>query len=176
MRRFPGRFALMPALSFVLLLAGCQAPTPKAAENAAVSSVDAVSVVGGYMAAWNAHNAEKAASYMTDDVVYYDAAVGTAQVSRDSAQKNVIQAFLTAVPDCQWVRDTTPPIIGTDGVAFQWTFSGTHTGPFADGTPATGKKFSFKGATLIRLRGDKIAFQGDFYDGYGFFKQLGLAK
>ena len=38
------------------------------------------------------------------------------------------------------------------------------------------EKFSFKGATLIRLRGDKIACQGDYYDAYGFLKQIGLAK
>jgi steroid delta-isomerase-like uncharacterized protein len=176
MRRFLGRFILIPVASFGLLLAGCQAPAPKDAKAAATTGVDPVSVVGGYMAAWNAHNAEKAASYMTDDVVYYDVTIGVPQVSRDSARKNVIQAFLAAVPDCQWVRDTTPPIIGQDGVAFQWTFTGTQTGAFLDGTPATGKKFSFKGATLIRLRGDKIAFQSDYYDAYGFFKQLGLAK
>jgi hypothetical protein len=30
--------------------------------------------------------------------------------------------------------------------------------------------------TLIRLRDGKIAYQGDYYDAYGFFKQLGLAQ
>jgi steroid delta-isomerase-like uncharacterized protein len=171
----PSRHRSLPLVTLALVLAGCQSAPPKPAE-AAPPAVDPVAVVDGYMAGWNAHDAAKAASFMADDVVYYDATVGVPQASRDSAQKNVIQAFMTAAPDCQWVRDSAPPIVGPTGIAFQWTFSGTHTGPFADGTKATGKKFSFKGATLIRLRGDKIAYQGDYYDAYGFLKQLGLAK
>jgi predicted ester cyclase len=165
----------MPLSAAILVLAvSCKAPAP--AHEATPPAVDPIAVVDQYMAGWNAHDATRAAGSFTDDVTYYDASVGVPQVSRDSAQKNVIQAFLTAAPDCSWIRDSTPPIVGPDGIAFQWTFSGTHTGPFADGTKPTGKKFSFRGATLIRLRGDKIAYQGDFYDSYGFLKQLGLAK
>ena len=166
---------VLPAILLAALVS-CQAPAAKPASDSASAVINPVQVVDQYMAAWNAHDAGKAASYMTDDVVYYDATVGIPQVSRDSARKNVIQAFLTAAPDCNWVRDSTPPIVGPDGIAFQWTFTGTHTGPFADGTKPTGKKFSFKGATLIRLRGDHIAYQGDYYDAYGFLKQLGLAN
>jgi len=164
------------AIGLAVLLAACQPQTPKGSQQTSTSGVDPTTVVEGYMAGWNAHDAAKAASYFTDDVTYYDATVGTPQVSRDSAQKNVIQAFLTAAPDCQWTRDADPPIVGPDGIAFQWTFRGTHTGPFADGTKPTGKHFSFKGATLIRLRDGKIAYQGDYYDAYGFLKQLGLAQ
>jgi uncharacterized protein (TIGR02246 family) len=169
----------MPRISastavLLLLVAGCKAAEPP--KEAAPPAVDPIAVVDQYMAGWNAHDAARAASSFTDDVVYYDATVGVPQVSRDSAQKNVIQAFLTAAPDCRWVRDTTPPIVGPDGIAFQWTFSGTHTGPFADGTKPTGKKFSFTGATIIRLKGDKIAYQGDYYDAYGFLRQLGLVS
>ena len=166
----------MPLSAAVLLLAvsACKAPAP--ARETAPPAVDPIAVVDQYMAGWNAHDAARAAASFTDDVTYYDASVGVPQVSRDSALKNVIQAFLTAAPDCSWIRDSAPPIVGPNGIAFQWTFSGTHTGPFADGTKPTGKKFSFRGATLIRLRGDKIAYQGDFYDAYGFLKQLGLVK
>jgi steroid delta-isomerase-like uncharacterized protein len=160
-------------IAALLLLPGCRLGQKPREPQA--PAVDPVAVVDGYMAAWNAHDAVKAASFMTDDVVYYDASVGVPQVSRDSALKNVIQAFMTAAPDAQWVRDTTPPIVGKESVAFQWAFSGRHTGPFPDGTKATGKQFTFSGATLIRLRGDKIVYQGDYYDAYGFLKQLGLA-
>jgi uncharacterized protein (TIGR02246 family) len=164
----------LSAAVLVLALAACQKPAPP--REPAPPAVDPVAVVDEYMAGWNAHDAARAANSFTNDVVYYDATVGVPQVSRDSARKNVIEAFLTAAPDCSWTRDSTPPIVGSDGIAFQWTFSGTHTGPFSDGTKPTGKKFSFKGATLVRLRGDKIAYQGDYYDAYGFLKQLGLAK
>jgi steroid delta-isomerase-like uncharacterized protein len=168
------------ALRLWLVLA-CAAPG--AASGQATPAVPAqpatpastLAVVERYMAAWNAHDAAKAASYMTDDVEYYDASTPAPQKGRDNARKNVIQAFLTAAPDCVWTR-TGAPVVGKDGIAFQWTFKGTNTGPWSDGTKATGKPFSFNGLTLIRLRGGKIAYQGDYYDAYGFFKQLGLAQ
>jgi steroid delta-isomerase-like uncharacterized protein len=150
-------------------------PAVPAQPAAPATPASALAVVERYMAAWNAHDAAKAASYMTDDVEYYDASTPAPQKGRDNARKNVIQAFLTAAPDCVWTR-TGAPVIGKDGIAFQWTFKGTNTGPWSDGTKATGKPFSFNGLTLIRLRGGKIAYQGDYYDAYGFFKQLGLAQ
>lgn len=163
-------------LAFALILAVGACPRPAPSEPAGITPVAATAIVDGYLAAWNAHDAARAAGYLADDVVYYDATVGTPQVSRDSAVKNVIQAFMTAAPDLQWVRDSTPPIAGGDGIAFQWTFSGTHTGPFADGTKPTNKKFSFKGASIMRLKEGKITYQGDYYDAYGLLKQLGLAS
>ena len=165
---------LRPAALLVVLLAACKAAAPP--PPPAPPAVDPVAVVDAYLASGNAHDAARAASAFTDDVVYYDATVGTPQVGRDSARKNVIEAFLSAAPDARWVRDSTPPIVGEGAIAFQWTFSGTHTGPFADGTRATGKPFTFRGASIIRLRGDKIAYQGDYYDAYGFLKQLGLVQ
>ena len=38
---------------------------------------DAKAIVDGYMAAWNAHDADKAASFLAEDAVYFDATVGT---------------------------------------------------------------------------------------------------
>jgi steroid delta-isomerase-like uncharacterized protein len=161
------------AVALVLAASACQRP---AAPEAGITPVAATAIVDGYLAAWNAHDAARAAGYMAEDVVYYDATVGTPQVSRDSALKNVIQAFITAAPDLKWVRDSSPPITGGDGIAFEWTFSGTHTGPFADGTKPTGRPFSFRGTTVIRLKEGRIAYQGDYYDAYGFLKQLGLVS
>ena len=141
----------------------------------AQTSATPVVLVDAYMAAWNAHDAARAAGYMTDDVEYYDASTPAPQKGRANARKNVIQAFMTAAPDCRWTRTGTP-VVDKNGIAFQWTFEGTNTGPWSDGTKATGKRFSFNGLTLVRVKGGKIAYQGDYYDAYGFFKQLGLAQ
>jgi steroid delta-isomerase-like uncharacterized protein len=156
-----------------LAAAACTRPTPKADIGAADSTV--VATVDGYMAAWNAHNAPGAAAFFADSGVYLDASVGTPQKGRDNAQKNVIQAFITAVPDCKWTRDGAPIVNAAgDGVAFQWTFSGTNTGPWGDGTKASGKPFSIHGVTFMRLANGKIEWQGDYYDALGFYKQLGM--
>ena len=165
----PVRFRRLLATLPLLIMLGWLAPVTASGQASPTAVVDA------YLAAWNAHDAAKAASFMTDDVEYYDASTPAPQKGRDNARQHVIQAFFTAAPDCSWTR-TGAPVVGKDGVAFQWTFKGTNTGPWGDGTKATGKPFSFNGVTLIRLRDGKIAYQGDYYDAYGFFKQLGLAQ
>ncbi len=43
----------------------------------AASAQDALTVVDGYLAAWNAHDSAAAAEFFADGVVYYDASVGT---------------------------------------------------------------------------------------------------
>jgi steroid delta-isomerase-like uncharacterized protein len=134
---------------------------------------DPLAVVEAYVAAWNAHDAAAAAGHLAEDVTYYDASVGTPQVGRDAARTNVIEAFLNAAPDAKWERSGDPVVSG-DAVAFEWVFSGTNTGAWADGTAATGKPFSIHGLSLFRLAGEEIAYQGDYYDALGFYKQLGL--
>jgi steroid delta-isomerase-like uncharacterized protein len=60
-----------------------------------------------------------------------------------------------------------------DKLVKHWNFSGTHTGEFF-GIPATGKKVSLDGVTLVRMSNGKIAEEEDFFDNYDFMTQLGL--
>ncbi|MBU0902746.1 MAG: ester cyclase [Gammaproteobacteria bacterium] len=133
---------------------------------------DAKAIVDGYMAAWNAHDADKAATFLAEDAVYFDATVGTPQNGKAAARDNVIKVFVGAVPDLQW-QMTSAPIVSADGIAFQWKFSGTNSGAWGAETPATSKPLSFEGVSFIRIKGGKIAYQGDYYDALGFNKQLG---
>jgi steroid delta-isomerase-like uncharacterized protein len=133
---------------------------------------DPKTVITAYMAAWNAHDAEKASTYFAEDGVYFDATVGTPQKGRVAARDNVIKVFLTAVPNAKWEM-TSAPIVSKDGIAFQWKFSGKNTGAWGPQTPATNKPLSFEGVSLIRITNGKITYQGDYYDALGFNKQLG---
>ena len=133
---------------------------------------DAKAIVDGYMAAWNAHDAEQAATFLAEDAVYFDATVGTPQNGKAAARDNVIKVFITAVPDLTW-KMTSAPIVGADGIAFQWVFSGTNSGAWSAETPATGKPVKFEGVSFIRIKEGKISYQGDYYDALGFNKQLG---
>ena len=137
----------------------------------AAESADAV--VKAYVAAWNAHNSAKAAGYFADGVVYFDASVGKPIEGKDAAKTGVIDNFLNAAPDAKWEMKGEPVIQG-DRVAFEWEFSGTNTGPWGDGTKATGKHFAFTGASVFSVKDGKIATQSDYYDALGFYKQLGL--
>ncbi|WP_285960970.1 ester cyclase [Pseudomonas tohonis] len=151
------------SFSFILLCA---------ATGLAQAAGDARSVVEGYMAAWNAHDADKAATFLAEDAEYFDATVGTPQKGKAAARDNVIKVFIGAVPDLKW-KMTSEPIVGPDGIAFQWEFSGTNSGAWGAETPATNKPLRFEGVSFVRIKDGKIAYQGDYYDALGFNKQLG---
>ncbi|MCY1296665.1 hypothetical protein D9M70_460630 [compost metagenome] len=133
---------------------------------------DAKAIVDGYMAAWNAHDVDKAAGFLAEDAVYFDATVGTPQEGRAAARDNVIKVFITAVPDLTW-KMTSEPIVSADGIAFQWEFAGTNSGAWSAETPATNKPLKFEGVSFVRVKNGKITYQGDYYDALGFNKQLG---
>jgi steroid delta-isomerase-like uncharacterized protein len=134
---------------------------------------DVSEVVQNYVAAWNAHNAQAAAAYLAEGVTYYDASVGTPLEGRDAARTGIIEAFLNAVPDAVWTVEGTP-LVSEEAVAMEWTFSGTNTGAWADGTPATGKTFTLHGMSMLHVEGGLIDYQADYYDALGFYRQLGL--
>jgi steroid delta-isomerase-like uncharacterized protein len=54
-----------------------------------------------------------------------------------------------------------------------WIFEGSHTGEFF-GIAATGKTVKVDGVTLVRMEGDRIAEEQDFFDNLEFMQQLGL--
>jgi steroid delta-isomerase-like uncharacterized protein len=137
----------------------------------AADSADAV--VKAYVEAWNAHDSAKAAGYFADKVVYYDASIGKPIEGKEAAKTGVIDNFLNAVPDAKWTMKGDPVVQG-DRVAFEWEFSGTNSGAWADGTAATGKKFTIAGASVFEVKDGKIAIQSDYYDALGLYKQLGL--
>ena len=97
-----------------------------AAAGLAQAADDAKAIVDGYMAAWNAHDVEKAGTFLAADAEYLDITVGTPQKGREAARDNVIKVFVTAVPDLSW-KMTGAPIVSKDGIAFEWVFSGTNT-------------------------------------------------
>src|SRR3954452_12492976 len=117
-RHIPRRAPIpLPARWLVLLLA-LAAPAAARAQAApatkpSASAPGALALVDAYMAAWNAHDAAKAASFMTEDVEYYAASTPAPQKGRANARQNVIQAFMSAAPDCVWTR-TGAPVVGAD--------------------------------------------------------------
>jgi steroid delta-isomerase-like uncharacterized protein len=133
----------------------------------------AAAVVANYLAAWNTHDAAKAAEYFAPEVSYFDASVGTPVVGKDAAKAGVIDNFMNAAPDLKWEMKGEPVVSG-DKVAFEWKFSGTNKGAWADGTAATNKPFAFDGASVFEVKDGLITHQADYYDALGFYKQLGL--
>ncbi|WVT72108.1 ester cyclase [Sinorhizobium chiapasense] len=159
----------------LLVAAGALGLSALVLTPAALAADAAPDVVAAYVAAWNAHDSGKAASYFADDVTYYDASVGKPVTGKDAAKTSVIDNFLNAVPDAVWTMKG-DPIAAGDKVSFEWEFSGTNTGAWSDGTKGTGKSFKISGASVFTVEGGKIAAQSDYYDALGFYKQLGLMQ
>ncbi|HZD02413.1 MAG TPA: ester cyclase [Actinomycetes bacterium] len=65
-----------------------------------------------------------------------------------------------------------------DAFADEWTFVGTHTGPFRmpDGTqlPPTGKRVEIRGMELCVVRDGKLVVDNLYYDSMAVLVQLGL--
>lgn len=129
-------------------------------------------IVKAYVAAWNAHDIDKAGSYFADDVTYYDASVGVPVEGKADATTKVVASFINAAPDCKWEM-VGEPIVDGDMVAFQWKFTGTNTAAWGDGTAAANKSFTFVGASVFSVKDGLIKTQSDYYDALGFYKQLG---
>jgi steroid delta-isomerase-like uncharacterized protein len=106
-------------------------------------------------------------SNFTKDVVMH---VNPDKVGIDSARAYYAN-YLTGFSN---ITFTIKDVFGQgDKLVKHWNFSGTHTGVFF-GIPATGKKVSLDGVTLVRMSNGKIAEERDFFDNYDFLTQLGL--
>lgn len=126
-------------------------------------------VVTGYLGAWNSHDVEATTAFFADDIVYFDAAVGSALEGRAAARRGVVENFMNAAPDCRWVMTATPFVLG-EQVSFWWRFSGTNTGAWADGTPASGRGFDFSGRSFAEIRRGLIHYQADYYDATDLYR------
>jgi predicted ester cyclase len=63
---------------------------------------------------------------------------------------------------------------GAGLVAVQWVMRGTNTGPLPDGTPATGRPVTLRGASFTQVEGDKIRSEQIYFDRQTLLEQLGL--
>jgi steroid delta-isomerase-like uncharacterized protein len=92
-----------------------------------------------------------------------------AQSGREGFRATVTQ-FHTAFGEMDMVIED--EIAAADRVVHRWTWNCTHTGVFA-GIPATGRKVSFTGMTIVRLSGGQIAEHWANLDTLGLMQQLG---
>ena len=78
----------------------------------------------------------------------------------------------SGMPDSQFTIDDV--IAEADKVVFCWTLTGTHTGEFM-GIPATNRKISSRGTSVIRVSGGKIVEIWPYWDRLTLMQQLGVA-
>jgi steroid delta-isomerase-like uncharacterized protein len=123
-----------------------------------------------YTAAWNSHDAEKLASFFTDDCVYEEVALG--KITRGKEEfKAFINGFFAAFPDTNF--ELTSNFNSGNWYCAEWVWTGTHKGPMA-GLPATGRRFAVRGVSVGELEEGKIKRNSEYYNKMDLLQQLGI--
>jgi ketosteroid isomerase-like protein len=132
-------------------------------------------VLEGYMNAWAEHNITKIESYYHTDVIWYDLPSDSTNKGKEKVGKAITDAFLGYVPDMFWVKNGDVFVSG-NSITYEWIYGGTFNGSWGD-VKVKNKKFSIKGISTTTIDNEgKIIAQKDYYDLYGFQKQLGVIK
>ena len=127
------------------------------------------------IAAWNAHDVERAVAVFPDDIVWLD--TGSPQpIKGKEALRQYLQGWFTAFPDIKIT--VTNRVISEDQVASELNFTGTNSGDLqlAPGVtiPATGRTVNGKGTYFTRFKDGKPVEVHSYPDLAGMMMQLGL--
>jgi len=129
-----------------------------------------------FIAAWSAHDADRALALLSEDVVWQDVA-SPEPMHGKAAIRQYLQGWFTAFPDLN--ARVKNRVVTEDQVAAEVEFTGTNSGPMqmapgAPAIPATGKKVTGQGTYFVRIRNGKGVAVHSYPDGAGMMMQLGL--
>ena len=126
------------------------------------------------IAAWNAHDVERALAIFPDNVTWQD--TGSPQAMNKDGIRQYLQGWFSAFPDIKLT--VTNRVVTEDQVASELDFVGTNTGALqpAPGVtiPATGKQVHGKGTYFVRFKDGKPVEVHSYPDTAGMMMQLGL--
>jgi steroid delta-isomerase-like uncharacterized protein len=129
-----------------------------------------VRLIESEFAAWS-NQVDKLVTLFTNDLTYEDVTMGV--VNRDKQQlASFAKGFISAFPDIKFTVGAMH--VDGDDATVEWTFSGTQTGDLP-GIPASGRKVSVRGVSIIKLQGLKIKRQTDYWDFATLQRQLTAA-
>ena len=121
--------------------------------------------------AWNRHDADALVALFAEGGTYYNPRVDHALTGQAIADFN--KSVWAAYPDAS-LEIISNGDTGGGLVATEWMLHGTHTGPYMDGTPPTGRTVAYPGASFTQVEGDKIRSQRNYFDRQSVAEQLGL--
>lgn len=124
-----------------------------------------------YLAAWNARDAERIASFFAEDAVYEDRGAGAVAPGREAIRDHAARVH-AGFPDLHF--ELVRAAHGDDFTAGEWRSRMTHGGDF-EGLAATGNVVESSGVDIATLDGDeRIVHLASFYDGAAIMRDLGL--
>jgi steroid delta-isomerase-like uncharacterized protein/uncharacterized protein (TIGR02118 family) len=105
-----------------------------------------------------------------EDCVYEDVTIGAVNHGKDELRA-FAAAIFAAIPD--FAIELSSSHADERWAAMEWTMSGTHAADLP-GLPATGERFSVRGATVLELGPEGISRCTDYWDKATFAAQVGL--
>jgi len=132
-------------------------------------------ILDNYMKAWEEHNITKIDTFYAEDVAWYDLPSDSTIKGKKKMSKAITDAFMGYVPNMYWAKSG-DVFVSNNTITYEWVYGGTYDGKWGD-VEVKKKKFSIKGISTTTFNDEgKIIFQKDYYDMYGFQKQLGLIR
>ncbi len=133
-------------------------------------TINNVEIAKRVIDAWNAHDAEKAFSFFTEDASDDD----TTQPEKFSGPdcQRYWQKFFNSFPDAQF--GVSRILACGDHAVIECTFKGTQKSKFSPWTDKStlGKEFDVRAAFVLRFRDDKVYEISEYYDRATIIKQL----
>lgn len=115
---------------------------------------------------WNKKKIDAIEKFMHKDIVIHSL---LGDFHGLKAMKDVVQAWLKGFPDLHVENDII--VAENDIVSIQWRATGTHQGEFKGKQPY-GKKVSYSGVTLYRIKNDKIVEYWAYLDMQHLLNQI----
>ena len=122
-------------------------------------------------AAWNAHDVEAFVKRLDTKTIWESDAFPAPFVGHEGARQ-FFKLYLTAFPDLHLDMEAILPA-GESQVVVRWRSSGTHKGPLGS-LPATGRKASVHGCSVMEVKNQKIAHAWVYFDNAHLLRQLGV--
>mgnify|MGYP000535288147 CR=1 FL=1 len=119
---------------------------------------------------WNEKKLSAIDQFIDKDVVIHSL---LGDYHGQEAMKDVVRAWLTGLPDMIVTNDAV--LVDKDVVTIQWHAKGTHAGIFKGINP-TGKKVSYSGVTIYRIKDDKIIEYWAYLDMQTLINQISGSK
>ena len=129
----------------------------------------AIKVARRYHEMWNGRDADALADAFTKDGTFCNP--DTYPGINGEALSAFVKGVWTAIPDFS-IEMLNAGEIEPGLIAHHWIIRGTNTGLGADGSEPTGRTISFKGASIIRVEGDKIRSDNAYFDRKALDEQL----
>ena len=133
--------------------------------------MNALEVTQRQIDAWNRHDADAVIAGYAEGATYHTPRFD--HPLKGQALADFIKSVLKLFPDLRFEVISSGDI-GGGLVASQLVLHGTHTGPYMDGTPSTGRTVAYPLADFAQVEGDKYRSEHVYLDRQTVAEQLGL--